>query len=290
MARNTWCERLGIICAVMGLAWSAAVAGQDKLSAVGFDLLIPKPHEVVLSPGGCTLPASLGVENEFKDRRLDLQLVRTFPGRVITSGGFLKIRKTAMPRGDEAYELRIASSGIQIDASAPSGVFHALKTLEQLARSGSTVPCGTVRDWPSLPFRGVHLMACGLFTPSVEMLRTFVEEMADLKFNKLVLECNERFPWKNSVTSTYTIEDLRSLVKLAEDNFIEVIPLVNSLGHMEHLLRPESAAHVREQPENIGEMCPQNPESLKFIKEMWGQVLPVFPESAYACQRRSITF
>ena len=140
-----------------------------------FELLLPQPHEVVPAAGECKLPDILGVSDEFKDARLARQLARHHP----TPGTFLTIKKAPMPKGDEAYVLKIAPTRIEVSAAAPAGAFHALKTLEQLARGGAPLPCGTIRDWPDLQFRGVHLTAGGIEVPTNAMFRLMVEEMAN---------------------------------------------------------------------------------------------------------------
>ncbi len=258
------------------------LAGINTVAGNGFDLLIPQPHEVVSSEGRCKLPAVLGFTDEFKDARLSLQIVRMSPGGKPAESGFLTIKKMAMSKGDEAYELKITPTGVEVSAAAPVGAFYALKTLEQLARGGAPLPCGTVRDWPDLKFRGIHLMTGWVYVPTIELLRQMVEEMADLKYNKLVIEYDEQFPLKNGAGDAYTVDELRGLVKLAQDNFIEVIPLIDSLGHMNPYLWPKENIPLREDPAVPREMCPQNPDALKFIKNIWTDVLGVHKESSYA--------
>ena len=256
-----------------GLAVSCGAA-----QTMDFDLLIPKPQQVAKLSGTCAVPEILGVANEFQDPRLDAQIVRTFPGRKVVPGQFLTIKKAPQAKGDEASELTISPAGIEIRAAAPAGAFYALKTLEQLGRSGSPLPCGTVNDWPALEFRGVHLLAGW----QVDALKQVIEEMASLKYNKLVLEYETSLPWKHGSAEAYTIEESRALAKLAQDNFIEFIPLIDSLGHMQPYLWPEECVPLREQPESTADLCPQNPECKKFVKGLWDIALEPLPGEGFA--------
>lgn len=259
------------------IAIFAVLNSSMALAETGFGLLIPKPQNVVESSGACTIPESVGVSSEFQDARLDAQIAKTFPECKTVPGKFLSIRKAPMDKGDEASELIISSDRIEIRAAAPAGVFYALKTLEQLARDGTSLPCGTIRDWPALGFRGVHLIAGW----QVDALKQVIIEMAGLKFNKLVLEYDTRLPWKHGAADAYTVEESRALAELAKENFIEFIPLLDSLGHMQPYLWPEEYTSLREQPDSTADLCPQNSEGRKFVRELWDVALAPLPDKGF---------
>ncbi len=256
---------------------AALAVGCSAAQALDLDLIIPNPQQVAKVPGTCVVPGALGVSNEFQDPRLDAQLVRTFPGRKVVQGKFLSIKKTPMEKGDEASELKISPDSIEIRAAAPAGAFYALKTLEQLARDGAPLPCGTISDWPALSFRGIHLLAGW----QVDYLNQIITEMAGLKFNKLVLEYDSLLPWKHGSADAYTVEESRALTKHAQENFIEFIPLIDSLGHMQPYLWPEENIPLREQPDKTADLCPQNPEGGKFVRELWDIALAPLPDKGF---------
>lgn len=54
---------------------------------------------------------------------------------------------------------------------------------------------------------------------------------------------------------------------------IEVIPLVQTFGHMEFVLKLEEFRHLREVDEFPQEICPSKSDSLSIIQEMLRQVL-----------------
>ena len=70
----------------------------------------------------------------------------------------------ALPQGEGAYRLAVATDGISIAAERLSGVRYALQTLRQLAVAGRgtltvdhyIAPCVTVEDRPSVSWRGLH--------------------------------------------------------------------------------------------------------------------------------------
>ena len=251
-----------------------------------FRLLFPQAREVRQKEGFCVVPDTLKVSNDFEDPRLVSQLGKTFTNRKIESGNFLRLCKAPQTGGLEAYGLEISNDGITITAADSVGAFYALKTLEQLASDGAPISCGTIRDWPDLSFRGLHFMCGGYFCPDIDTLRMTVKSMANIKLNKLVIEYDDHFPWEKHPEcrhdKSYSLADLRELVKLASENFIEIIPLIDSLGHCGPYLSKETNAHLRESPDNVEEMCPQNPESMRFIKELWEEVLAAHADSQFA--------
>ena len=257
-----------------------------KEKKMDFKLLFPQAHEMRQKEGFCDLPATVKTSNDFEDPRLVSQLGKTLTNRKIEAGNFLRLRKAPQAGGPEAYELEIRDDGITITAAAPVGAFYGLKTLEQLASGGAHIPCGVIRDWPDLSFRGLHFMCGGYFSPDIETLRMTVKSMSNIKLNKLVIEYDDHFPWEKHPEirhgRAFTLKELRDLVTLGQENFIEIIPLIDSLGHCGPYLTKGTNARLRESPDNEQEMCPQNPESMRFIKELWEEVLEAHTESEFA--------
>src|SRR5438477_7267332 len=102
----------------------------------------------------------------------------------------------------------------------------------------AAIPVADVEDAPSLEFRGIH------YYPSrdgLDFYRRLVERvLAPLKFNHIVLQC-ESTQWDTDrkiwIRSSIPKDQLARYVKIARDNGIEPIPLVQSLGHMEWMFR-----------------------------------------------------
>lgn len=58
---------------------------------------------------------------------------------------------------------------------------------------------------------------------------------------------------------------------------LEVIPLVQTFGHLEFVLKNHKYADLREQQDDLGSICPSNPDSLPLIKSIVDQVLELHP-------------
>lgn len=188
----------------------------------------------------------------------------------------------------EMYKLTLAPLGIILEACHERGFFYGVNTLRQLLRQckDGLLNCGEITDWPDLPTRAMHITLGNGNMPTYEQFKAIIPMLAFYKYNTLILEYDDRFPWCQhpliSHQAAFTKEQLIELIKLAEDHFLEVIPLVDSLGHAKQYLKHQEYSHLKEVPDQIAEMCPSNPATLTFIKELWDEVLELHPHSRYA--------
>ena len=89
---------------------------------------------------------------------------------------------------------------------------------------------------PAFALRGVHLDLKGA-PPTFDRLLRLVDVFAAARFNVLLIEWEDVFPWTVDPAfrgeTTYTPRQVRQLVQHAADAGLEVMPLVQCLGHME---------------------------------------------------------
>lgn len=187
----------------------------------------------------------------------------------------------------EGCRITIPHTGaIVIAASAPVGAFYGLNTLKRLRCNDGAYPCGVFEDAPEFAFRGYHFTLGGGMMPNYRRMREIIVQLAEWKYNKLIFEYDDRFPLichpELVHPNAWSADELKSLIALAESYFIEVIPLLDSLGHVAHYLSHPEYAHLAENPGQIHEMCPQKPETLKLMEEIWEEVLAFHPHSKYA--------
>ncbi len=186
----------------------------------------------------------------------------------------------------EAYRLSIREDRIEIQAADERGAFYGLKTLRQLLAGETEIRTVEISDWPDLKMRGFHITLGDGFMPTVEHAKEVIENLSNFKLNTLVLEYDDRFPWQKHHAichrNAYTRAELQSLLQTAVDNFIEVIPLLDSLGHAERYLVHKEYEHLKELPDHISEMCASNPATLQFMQELWSEVLEFHPDARYA--------
>ncbi|MGC9318509.1 MAG: family 20 glycosylhydrolase, partial [Armatimonadota bacterium] len=96
--------------------------------------------------------------------------------------------------------------------------------------------------------------------------------------NTLLVEMGDRFPFEGEhevVTSpsALTRPQLRRIVDEARDLGLRIIPLVQSIGHLEWLLRHDDYADIREEDQVRAQLCPSNERSLQVWAELTEQVI-----------------
>ncbi len=93
--------------------------------------------------------------------------------------------------------------------------------------------------------------------------------MASFKYNALLIEYEDKLPFKRHThlrheRFAFTDEELVRLRETARRNFIEILPLQQTFGHLEYVLKHNGHKALKETPEAIGELCPAHPESFSL--------------------------
>jgi hexosaminidase len=143
------------------------------------------------------------------------------------------IQPSRKPLGAEGYELR-SGKRLSVTGATEAGAFYGTRTLLQLLAQGDRVPAGRTVDVPRYKERGVGVCACYVHI-SLPWLENLVREMAYNKLNQLLLELkvkSDTHPEANT-WGYYTKDEIRRLVALGEKYHVEIIPEINSPGHMD---------------------------------------------------------
>lgn len=135
--------------------------------------------------------------------------------------------------GTEGYELS-AGKRLSVTAATEAGAFYGTRTLLQLLAQSDRIPAGRTVDVPRYKERGVGVCACYIHV-SMPWLENLVREMAYHKLNQLLLELKVKSDAHPEVNTWgyYTKDEIRSLVALGEKYHVEIIPEINSPGHMD---------------------------------------------------------
>lgn len=188
---------------------------------------------------------------------------------------FALVRDDRLDR--EEYALTIGPERIEVRAAHRAGYLHALATIDHL-RAGPMLPVGTVRDYPRLPVRGLQLMIEKIHQLHFDSIMPLLRSAARHKLNALLIEFGDRFPFEGehrvvAARDALTRPQLRQIVDEARDLGLEIIPLVQCMGHLEYLLQHEQYADIREEDQVRAQLCPSNPRSLTVWTELTEQIL-----------------
>ncbi len=216
--------------------------------------------------------------------------------------------------GSEGYVMNIDKKTVVIAGSDNRGAFYGLQSLRQLIENEGEVQirCIKVRDWPDLPFRGIRLYVPG--HENIPFFKRFLRDfMALYKYNKVIIEMNacmrfDRHPELNAgwiefaKNLHYTRrsrvlgpgqqpqdsahhdagdggvlekQDVRDIVRFANQHFIEVVPEIPTLTHTNYLLTRHRELAEIPNAEWPAVYCPSNPKSYELLFDVFDEFIEV---------------
>ncbi|NWR81073.1 HEXDC Hexosaminidase, partial [Centropus unirufus] len=125
--------------------------------------------------------------------------------------------------------------------------------------------------------RLVHLDLKGA-APRVSYLEQVFPLLSQLGANGILIEYEDMFPFKEELEVlrspyAYSEEDIERIQQLAELHKLEVIPLVQTFGHVEFILKHEKYQHLREVERFPNSFNPHVPDTLALLKSILSQVM-----------------
>ncbi len=203
---------------------------------------------------------------------------------------------------EDGYYLVADERQICVVSAHPRGVLYGWKIVEDLLAEDGAF-CGTVIDYPDAAFRAFHMdMRYGF--PSVNRILEILDELSAARFNTFLLEYENRFPFVQHSDicdpTHFSPEDIRRIQEKAEELYIEIIPLQQTIGHLEYMLKLPQYRALREMHEfpstpkaygfnhtgfrhfnDIDEICASKEEAYEVVESMLDQVMAAHPASRY---------
>lgn len=136
------------------------------------------------------------------------------------------------------------------------------------------------RPTPITPYRAIHLDLKGL-PPTPQRLLSLLDLFHRLRFNAVLIEWEDTFPWtvdpRFRCETAYSPAEIQQFLDRAAALGIEVIPLVQCLGHMETFLREPEYSVLREVPDSCDVLNPLHPDARPLIERLVDDVLALMP-------------
>jgi len=191
--------------------------------------------------------------------------------------------KGKKPNGKEGYVLLITKNAMGIWANTNRGLFWALQTLAQMLEDSKRLPAVRIDDYPDIKMRGIHFDFKGTFSNEKHLLE-MVEKLAYYKINTLLVEYEDKIAYtknkKIALPHALSKDQVKKFVRHCREQHIEVIPLMQSFGHVEYILKHPTYKKLREDG-YYDQLCPCNPESLKLFKECAGELIALHPDTEW---------
>ncbi|PTN06286.1 family 20 glycosylhydrolase [Mangrovibacterium marinum] len=317
-------RKLVPLCAVLFAMVSCSNCPKGDLPVA----IVPQPNQLVRQDGAFTvtkktslvLPGSeklqkvAGLINQRFSQAAGFELVVTDEK---PSSNFIAVElDPAWTKGDEAYELTVDKSGVQVKAGTERGAFYGLVSMLQLlppAIESTTVvddvcwsiPFVQIDDAPRFVWRGMHLDVCRHFVP-VEFIKKQLDVMALFKMNTFHWHLTEDQGWRIEIKKYpkltelgskrvegdgsvyggfYTQDEVREVVAYAAERFINVVPEIELPGHSLAALVGYPELSCTGGPFEVRNVwgvepdvyCAGKEEVFHFLEDIIDEVVPLFP-------------
>jgi hexosaminidase len=200
------------------------------------------------------------------------------PGDIV-----IDVQPSRTALGSDGYELR-SGNRLSITAATEAGAFYGTRTLLQLLAQGDRIPAGRTVDAARYQERGVGVCACYIHV-SLPWLENLVREMAYHKLNQLLLELkvkSEAHPEANT-WGYYTKDEIRRLVALGKRYHVEIIPEINSPGHMDPWIenRPDLQLTDSDGNKQPSRLDITRPEAFAYYTSLIDEYAQVFTATSW---------
>jgi hypothetical protein len=180
----------------------------------------------------------------------------------------------------QSYRLTVEGAGVEAIGSGPAGVRYAVETLLQLLDQRGRLRACEIEDAPDFEVRGVMLDISRGKVPTPDSLRALLDLCVRLKLNALMLYTEHTFRFRRHPTigagaCPLDAQTFRELDRYAAARFVDLIPCLQSLGHMEHILKLPRYAQLAEGDAGWT-ISPSEPGTYELLRDLYDEFLPNF--------------
>jgi len=191
--------------------------------------------------------------------------------------------KTAL----QGYEMLVDKDQLTIRAMGDAGLFYGTQTLLQILKAGEEgfyIPGMRITDWPDIPQRACHYDTKH-HQDKREYVEGFIRDLARYKINMLVWEWEDKFLYPShpeiGAPGAFTMEEMQEITHYAKKYHVQLVPLVQGLGHVSYILKWPQHSHLREIEASNWEFCPLKEESYDLLWDLWKDAIEATPGSEY---------
>ncbi len=258
----------------------------QKVYFTGTSFLPGEQVKIILDPGA-------SASDRFAAEELRKDLKRAWGITTFTSdmGSAPVIRLTrrgaSAGLGLQGYRLTVREDTVTIRAHGEAGLFYGTQTLLQLIRRGPSapeIPGVEITDYPDIKIRAVHYDTKH-HQDKKNYVKNFIKDLARYKINMLVWEWEDKFAYPShpeiGAPGAFTLEEMQELTRYARQYHIQIVPLVQGLGHASYILKWPQHAPLREIAASNWEFCPLKKGTYDLLFDLWEDAVKATPGTKY---------
>lgn len=116
-------------------------------------------------------------------------------------------------------------------------------------------------------------------------IEKWLKELAGQGYNTIIWEVEDNIAWETcpqcASPDAFTKDEFKELLELSRNLGLEPIPLLQTIGHCEYVLKHEQYKHLAEVTDDIGQYCPRKDELISFLMKWIEEYLDVFGDVRY---------
>ena len=185
---------------------------------------------------------------------------------------------------DQGYLLISSDSKLIIKANSFQGLYYGVQTLIQILNSAKdklSLNNIQIIDFPALEIRGISDDISRGQAPTIENLKKFIKTLSHFKINQYYLvNMQDMFRFKSYPAigenrGAYSKDEIQELVEFAKINFVEIIPIFQTIGHWDNILHNPEYWKYGEFP-GSNSLNIANEEIYEMLDRMIGELSEVF--------------
>ena len=187
----------------------------------------------------------------------------------------------------QGYQVITGENEALVRAPDEAGLFYGTQTLLQLIvrdNQGFKISGVSITDWPDMEKRAIHYDTKH-HQDKAGYVRDFVKDLARYKVNMLVWEWEDKFAYPShpeiGAPGAFTIKEMQEFTRFAKQYHIQIVPLVQGLGHVSFILKWPQHKALREIASSNWEFCPLKNGTYDLLNDLWKDAIEATPGSEY---------
>ena len=187
----------------------------------------------------------------------------------------------------QAYKIDLGAKAVTISANAPAGLYYGVVTFVQLLkpRDGALIlPEGQIEDWPDLQMGQIYWDDAH-HLDRLDALKRAIRQAAFFKINGFAIKLEGHFQYKSAPAlvepQVLSAAQLQELTDYGLRHHVQIIPYLDSPGHIAFILKHPEYSRLREYPGSNYELCATNPDSYKLLFGMFQDLLDANKGATY---------
>lgn len=257
---------------------------QVKIS--GPDFVFANELTIILDKSA-TVADQFAASELIADLKCEWNIVAKIGSRGTNPSIILTHRQVPGSLKDQGYQFISREGEVTISARQEEGLFYGTQTFLQLiSRTGNgfRVPGLTITDWPDIPQRAIHYDTKH-HQDKASYVKAFIKDLSRYKINMLIWEWEDKFAYPShpeiGAPGAFTMKEMQEFTTYARQYHIQIVPLVQGLGHVSFILKWPQYKNLREIEASNWEFCPLKDGTYNLLFDLWKDAIEATTGSEY---------